>query len=256
MGAPKTQLRPLTDAQSQAALLRQKHTPMAQVERETGLTPAQIIAAVDLQGQWQRLHEMAANGSGPTRLDKAGFLLPSKPATPTFQAAQGAPVAPAVIPAEPDPIVGEAAVAVLDEPAPLAEIDVPVYAWGDANATLARAEKSDDAGILDAAREIRALLTGLDKRMDVSEKTAATRARVDMLQMQLADALAELADLAGEDAPPVVPEPADAADGEPEWTTAEIRAWARRKHIAIANRGRIPADLVKQFLIDRAKASK
>ncbi|MHA7956304.1 Lsr2 dimerization domain-containing protein [Streptomyces sp. L500] len=38
-------------------------------------------------------------------------------------------------------------------------------------------------------------------------------------------------------------------------TTAEIRAWAKRRRIKVADRGRIPADLRQQYLATYGKAA-
>jgi hypothetical protein len=227
---------------------------MAQVERETGLTPPQIIAAVDLDTEWKAIRAKTVNGHAPA---------PVKPAVPTFKAAVAPPRAALVADRGPAPVAASAlkpdpvTAAALDDPGPAVEIDVPVVDRRDANATLARAEQWDDAGIQDAAHEIRALLAGLDARMDAGEKTRAVRAKVEALRAQLAQAESELAELGGDLVPtpaaPKLPAIGKPPSGAP--STAEVRTWVKAQGIEIAVRGRIPQQLRDRFLAERAKAT-
>ena len=269
----KTTLRPLTGPEQEAALMLLQDEPLDIIERETGLTKAQILAARDLQEQWAKVPVGgSSNGHALRPPVRADMLVPAgvprRAADPVFRApvpaaAASAPKPPVPAPAlpaetKPDPVT----VAALDEPPLAVEIDVPVFDRRDANAVIAEAEKSSDSELRAEALAIRGFIAALEARLAVTEEERVARIMVDELGKQLVKAEARLAELLAAKQGPTasVATPAPAAvpaksKPAPPWPNpGDVRAWAATKGLKVAAAGRVPRDVVARYVAAHPEA--
>jgi hypothetical protein len=279
----KTTLWPLSGPEREAARLIAADHPMDLIERETGLSKVAILAARDLAEQWAKVVPSGeSNGHPPKPVILADTLVPvggpRRAADPVFRApvAQAPISKPAAAATEPTPLAeakpDPETAAVLDKPPLAVEIDVPVFARGDANAVLAEAEKSSDPELRAEALAIRGFVAALEVRLATSEEERVARIVVDELRKQVAKAEAHLAQLLATKRGPVTTVVAPAAPtapesvkpkaksgrggGDPLAYSETIRSWARENGLKVGAAGRMSMDLVNTYLAAHPEAAK
>lgn len=259
MTAPE-RLRPMSDAERTAATMfdaaREAGDPldkaMATITNVTGLSRAQVAAAVELKNKFGAL--LSDTGQPPSPVAKSnGTRVVTTPVAmpPVAEAEPATPSAPTTAP------------------------NGPLQGIED---LLAAAERSPQQRARDLAAEVRRAVEALRQLIGNDEKVRVLTASVEVLRAQLAKDEAELAKLLGPTTPPASP-PAVAAQPEPvpglrDSSTADepkrkltrqecgrmgqanrdplaysenVRAWARNTGRAVGVSGRIAGWIITDY---------
>lgn len=245
-----TVLRPLTRPQQEAARMAGEHIDYAVIEAQTGLSRAQIVAAVDLAELWAGGHADAAVPRAP----KPEPIQPPKRRTPRAAAAPPRPSAPSAEPVR-EPAVERhlptAAVAgpVADradqapaDPRPGNSAPGPDRLDVAVTALLSRAAASDDTKVRELADTIARQLELLKELLDREEQTKPLREEIARLEAELSQRRERLAALTAPD-----PHAASAADRRLFYSSA-VRTWALEHRIPVASRGSMSREVVDAYL--------
>lgn len=254
-----TGLRPMTDAEREAAALYLQKEPVGDICMRTGLTRAQVAAAVDLSKAWAQQAAAAVAASDPIPRPRRREPRPVAPAgledATAEEAPETEPTAADEVPAEP---VDDRPVITV-EPEPVAQA-----APSPTEELLARAEASPQQRVRTVATAIRTQLAHLARLMDNDEKVRVLTATTEVLREQLAKAERELAELLGDAgaAPNTrkdVDWQADLADGPDEQVPVHeptddelrrspvVRAWAKAEGWEVGERGLLKLSVVAAY---------
>lgn len=267
-------LRPLTTAEVDAVALHMQKVPIGQVAERTGLTAAQIAAAVDQAGALARYGaaRAAAVPDAPVKLRHPAPVTFRKPEPAACAELDEPPVAAPIdvpvidretgaevkLPAEPevdwDAVLpdtpGEGLVPAEEERLYIEEPTSSAPASG-VDALLARAEASPQPRVRQLATAIHIQLVKLTQLLDSDEKVRVLTIAADVLREQLARTERELAELLGTEAVTAEPKAAESAAPDAAGTaftsTSIMRTWAKREGWEVQDIGRLPGAVVAAY---------
>lgn len=260
-----TGLRPMTDAEREAAALYLQKEPVGDICMRTGLTRAQVAAAVDLSKAWaqQAAAAVAASVPRPRRREPLP-VIPAGLEGATFKEVFGAieesPETEPTAEADPTPAAETSAEPVIavdlgavDEPAPPSTEEL-----------LARAEASPQQRVRTVAAAIRTQLAHLATLMDNDERVRTLTTTIEVQREQLAKAERELAELLGDagaapdtrkavdwdaalaDSPDEQPPTQEPTDDELRRSPV-VRAWAKAEGWEVGDRGLLKLSIATAY---------